>query len=488
MAADAEIEMAPGRMRLRAVAAEFAPGQIGLWDGISIIIGIVIGVTIFKAPPLIFSNVSGPWQGMAVWVLGGVLSIVGGLCYAELATAYPRSGGDYVYLTRAYGPWVGFIFGWAQLAAILTGSIGALAYVFADYALEIWGGPMVRGVWYAVGAVLVLTLLNLCGMVLGRAAQNILTVAKMIGVGGILAAGLLWGGGASLLPQQAVTGPGLGLAFILVLYAYGGWNDAAFVAAELRNRRRNIPLALILGTGAITLIYLLINMAYLWGLGFEGLRASRAPAGDVFKLMMGDWGGRGMSLLVMVSALGCINGLIFTGSRVYATLGADHTIFSWLGRWHPRLRTPLWSFLSQAAVVLIMILIVGTAAGRNGLDSLLQCAGLSALPWDRFGGGFGTLISGTAPVFWFFFLLSGLSLFVLRIKDPHTERPFLVPLYPLLPLVFCLTSIGMLYSSVNYAKGLALLGIVPVLLGLPLYIISRRMTIKTPTSFLETKQ
>ena len=454
--------------------SESVPAQLGLWDAVSIIVGIVVGVSIFRVPAMIFSNVEGPWQGMGVWAIGGLLSLVGALCYAELATTYPRSGGDYVYLTRAYGPLVGFLFGWAQLVAILTGSIGAMAYTFSDYAVTLFESDASLGVWLAVAAVLVLTLINLLGVVAGKTTQNLLTAAKVTGLVVIVAAGFLWGGSASLHASQPMEGPGLGLAMVFVLYAFGGWNDAAFVAAEVRNRQQNIPRALILGTSGITLIYLLTNAAYLFGLGFEGVRASAAPAADLLKNLIGEWGSTGMSLLVMISALGAINGLIFTGSRIYASLGNDYGLFAWLGRWHPRLGTPIWSLCTQSAVSVLLIAAVGTQFGRNAIDNVLIRIGLGSLPWQNYHGGFNTLVAATAPVFWFFFLLTGLSLFVLRVKDRHVRRPFSVPLFPIVPVVFCLTCTYMLFSSVMYARSLTLLGFVPVLLGLPLYVISRK--------------
>ena len=451
--------------------------QIGVGDGISIMIGIVVEVTIFRASPDIFNNVSGPWQGLGIWALAGMLSLIGALCYAELATTYPRSGGDYVYLTRAFGPWVGFLFGWAQLAAVLTGSIGAMAYVFADYSVGFCALDPGRAVWFAAGSVVALAVMNLFGVVLGKAIQNVLTVAKVLGLGAIVAAGLIWGGSGSLAVETQTSGPGFGFAMVLVLYAYGGWNDAAFVAAEVRDRERNIPLVLIGGTSVITLIYLLVNTAYLWGLGFEGLRKSTAPAADVLGLVLGDWGSRGMSLLVMVSALGAINGLIFTSSRVYATLGADYSVLAWLGRWHPRLGSPVWSIVAQSAIALVMIVAVGTSSGRATVDALLGPMGLGPLPWEEYQGGFSTLVAGTAPVFWLFFLLTGLSLFKLRDKDREIDRPFSAPLYPFVPYAFCTMCTYMLYASVTYAKALSLVGIVPLLFGLPLYWLSRkRMT------------
>lgn len=447
--------------------------RLGLWDAVSIIVGIVVGTAIFKTPQQVFGNVSGPWQGMGCWALGGLLALIGSLCYAELATTYPRMGGDYVYLSRAFGRWLGFLFGWAQLSVILTGSIGAMAYAFADYAIAFWGLDGSLSVWFAAGSVAVLTVLNLLGLVCGKLVQNLLTAAKVLGLGGIVVAGFVWGGGQSLASSVPISGPGFGLAMVFVLYAYGGWNDAAFVAAEVRDRHRNMPLALILGTTGITAVYLLVNAAYLWGLGFEGVRASAAPAADVLQLALGDWGSKAISLLVMLSALGAINGLIFTGARIYVSMGVDHRLFSWLGRWNARRATPIWSLLAQSAIALLLIFVVGTQRGQAAVDGALGAVGMKPLPWEDFYGGFATLVAGSSPVFWVFFLLTGCSLFVLRVKDPQRARPFSTPLYPWVPIVFCLTCVYMLYSAIAYAGSLSLLGLVPLAIGLPLYAISR---------------
>ena len=450
--------------------------NLGLWDAVSIIVGIVVGTAIFKTPQLVFMNVPGPWAGLGAWLLGGVLALFGSLCYAELATTYPRMGGDYVYLTRAFGRCVGFLFGCAQLAVILTGSIGAMAYAFADYACTLWSLDASWGVWFAVGSVIVLTLLNLAGVIFGKIVQNLLTVVKVLGLVGIVIAGLAWGGGVAWAGQKPPGDWSFGLAMVFVLYAYGGWNDAAFVAAEVRDRRRNMPRALLLGTGGIMIIYLLVNAAYLWGLGFDRVRDSSAPAAEVLALALGEKGSQGMSLLVMLSALGAMNGLIFTGARIYAGLGADHWIFGWLGRWNARRGAPVLSLLAQAVVSLLLILVVGTKTGQDSVDHALSAVGMWPLPWAKYFGGFNTLVAGTAPVFWMFFLLTGISLFVLRIKDRGIERPFSAPLFPLEPVLFCAMCLYMLYSSVEYAMGLSLLGFVPLAIGLPLYWISRSQT------------
>jgi basic amino acid/polyamine antiporter, APA family len=243
------------------------------------------------------------------------------------------------------------------------------------------------------------------------------------------------------------------------------------VASEVRNRR-NIVRALLLGTSIITIIYLVVNVAYLRALGFEKMRDSWTVAADVGQMADAERGALAISILVMISALGAINGLIFTGSRVYSSLGAENSVFGLLGRWSPRLGSPVWALLIQAAICLLMIVGVGAWIGRNAIDWGMMQTGLAGMPWAKYFGGFDTLVSGTAPVFWAFFLLSGLSLFVLRQRDPHIARPFKVPLFPVLPLIFCGTCFYMLYSAIEYAKYIALIGVVPLLIGLPLYYLS----------------
>jgi len=457
-----------------------SPG-LGLWDAVSIIIGIVIGAGIYETAPLVFANVSSPGAGLLVWVLGGALSLVGAACYAELASAYPRSGGDYVYLTKAFGPLTGFSFGWAQLTVILTGSIGMMAYVFADYAVALlgWGGA--ARVALAAAAVVVLTLMNLGSASLGTKAQNVLSLAKVLGVVSVVVTGIAVAvqrvpelpSPVSAAVGEGAPGVSLGLAMILVLYTFGGWNDAAFVAAEVRDGKRNLPRALLFGTAAVTLIYLAMNAAFLFALGFERARSSEAIARDLFVVAFGPAGGAAISILVMISALGAVNALIFTGSRLHATLGVDYSALSRLGVWHARTGAPVAALLAQMAITLIMIALVGTTRGRGALDRALTGVGLPPATWSGHGG-FDTLLSCTAPVFWLFFLLTGVSLMRLRKTDPDRARPFRVPLYPLTPLLFCGTCAYMLYSSIAYAGTLTLIGIAPLVFGVPVYFASKR--------------
>jgi APA family basic amino acid/polyamine antiporter len=453
-------------------ASPVAP-RLGLWDTVSIIVGIVVGTAIFRSSTVVFQSVSSPAEALAIWLVGGLVSWCGAVCYAELATTFPRDGGDYEYLSRAYGRWCGFLFGWAQLTTVISGNIAIMAYAFSDYAVRLW--PQTKGYTVAlvIAPIVLLSLLNAVGVVAGKATQNLLSALKVIGLAGVVFAGFL--AGASRTPSTELTeqppAVNLGLALVFVLYAYGGWAHAAYVAAEVRDERRNLPRALILGIAAVTTIYLAVTAAYLAALGIDAARGTSTPAADVLELAIGPWGGRAISLLVMLSALGAINGMILTASRIYATLGSDYPAFAWLSTWtglgtkNQRDAAPIAAIAAQAAVAILLVLIVGTATGRSLCDGALRAIGLDGLPWHKYFGGFETLVAGSAPVFWAFFLLAGIAVFVLRIRFADRDRPFRIPFFPLPPIVFCLACGYMLYSSLDYARWLTLLGLAPLTLG-----------------------
>jgi basic amino acid/polyamine antiporter, APA family len=472
---DLEASGAPPALPLKTAEDTAERPKLGLWDAVSIIVGIVIGAGIYETAPAVFANAGSPALALGVWLLGGVLSLVGACCYAELASAYPRSGGDYVYLSRAFAPWVGFLFGWAQLVMLMTGSIGMMAYVFSDYAVVGAGLERSLSAPLAAAAATALTVLNLASVTLSKSAQNILTMLKAAGLVAVIIAGVVWAESGAFISDGGAGGapPSFGLAMVLVLYTYGGWNDAAFVAREVRDRRKNLPRALLLGTSFITLIYLAVNAAFMAGLGFDDASASEAIAADVLSRPLGALGGVAMSALVMISALSAVNALVFTGARVYSSLGADYSALSMLGRWHSRLRSPANALLAQLVVTLALITLVGTRAGRSVIDAMVRWTGGEPVSWAGHGG-FDTLLRCTAPVFWAFFLLTSCALFVLRVRDPKRERPFKVPLYPALPAVFSATCLYMLHAAIDYAGALAWIGLGPVLAGVPVYFISRR--------------
>ncbi|HVW38469.1 MAG TPA: amino acid permease, partial [Pirellulales bacterium] len=343
-----------------------APQQrLTLFDSTAIIIGIIIGSGVYKTAPLIASCVPGPLAVLGVWLAGGLFALIGSLCYAELATMFPAEGGDYVFLSRAYGRPVGLLFAWCELWVVRPGSIGSLAFVFADYANQILPlGPHALA-YYAAGAIAVLSAINILGVATGKWTQNFLTVAKVVGLLAVVAIGFLYTA-PEPLPAKPPSTPNWGLAMILILYAYGGWNDMAYVGAEVRNPQKNIFRALILGTCAVTLIYVLVNAAFLHALGFDGLQQADAVAADVARLGAGDWGAKGVSLLVAISALGAVNGMIFTGGRIYYAMGKEHRWFRLLGHWSPRLGTPAWSLAAQGAITSAVVLGFGLTPGNEG--------------------------------------------------------------------------------------------------------------------------
>jgi amino acid transporter len=450
--------------------------RLGLWDAVSIIIGIVVGTAIFRAPPDVFANSPSAAWAMVLWLVAGALSWCGGVCYAELATTYPRDGGDYVYLTRAFGPWCGFLFGWVQLTTVISGNIAIMAYAFADYGLPLFPTLKEHAVWVTMAPVVALSALNAVGVLAGKSAQNLLTVGKVVGLAALVLVGLLAAESKPLFDDaqdqgQAAGGidglstGSIGLALVFVLYAYGGWAHAAYVAAEVRDQRRNLPRALVLGIAGVTLIYLAVNVTYLHVLGFAAARQTPTPAADVMQNAIGPWGGRAISVLVMLSALGAINGMILTGTRIYAAWGADYSTIRWLGAWNRRTGAPMTAIALQAVIAILLILLVGTQTGRNSFDATIGAVGLEGLPWKAYHGGFAALVAGSAPVYWILCLATGISIFVLRTCDRTIDRPFSMPLFPLPAVLFCATCVYMLQASLTYARWLSLIGFVPLAVG-----------------------
>jgi len=480
-----------------------AEPRLGLWDAVSIIVGIIIGVGIFETPHDVFSRAPGPWSALGVWAVGGVLALIGALCFAELASAYPRSGGEYVYLTRAFGPVAGFLFGWAQLGLIRPASIGALAFVFAKNAAVLWGVGEGATVLLAAGSVALLTVINILGVTLGKNTQNLLTVAKLLGLAAIVVVGFGWGSPREIAAAAPVVGAEgwFATTMIFVLWTYAGWHEAAYIVAEVKDRHRNIPLALIVGTAAVTVIYLAINVAFLFALGFEDARHTTVPAQMVLELVAGRSGATVMSLLIMVSALGAINGMIFTTARIYTEFGADHRLFQPLSKWSRRWGTPVRALVTQGAISLAMVAGVSVwvhwkgaevptgqialeedfhTTIQNTLENLWYHVSGPDVPAEavfhkKIKDAFEKMVEVPAAVFWLFFLLTGVSLMVLRAKDPDLPRPFRVPGYPILPVVFCLWCGYMAYGSIRFKPDESLIGLAILLIGLAFYFLPKKI-------------
>jgi amino acid transporter len=442
--------------------------KLGLWDAVSIVVGIIIGVGIFETPPLVFKEIQEPWVIIALWSVGGLVTLIGALCFAELASTYPRSGGEYVYLTRAFGPATGFLFAWAQLAVIRSGSIAVVSYIFGFHAATLLGldgnGP---SVFILAGlSVILLTLVNLLGVRFGTRTQNVLTVAKVLGLGAIIVGGFGWGRGEiDAPPMMSHSASSIAGALILILWTYSGWHEAAYIVSEAKNRTRNIPLALIVGSLVVTAIYILINIAYLVGLDVAQLQDKRCATFLVDRFWPG-YGARAMNTLIVVSSLGAINGSIFTTARIYWAFGADHRLFGALSYWSKRWKTPVRALIVQGVICLGFI--TGVCIAEGDRDS------------------FEAAVNLTAAVFWMFFCLTGIALIVLRFKDPDIPRPFRVPGYPVVPIIFCGFCAYMVAGTILHdAKG-ALIGLGILLAGLPLYFLPQKLKQKQPAQDLET--
>jgi amino acid transporter len=436
-------------------AVSSAPKQLlSLSDGIVLICGMVIGAGIFKAPSIVAANTSSNAEFFFAWILGGVVSLCGALVYAELASRYPETGGEYAYLTRGLGRGTAFVFAWSRMTVIQTGAIAAVAFVFGDYASEIFRLGGNSSAIYAAFGVVALTLLNYIGTVESKGLQKLMQILLFGGLLLIAVAGLLAGGS----PKAAAAGSGgsFGLAMIFVLLTYGGWNEAAYLAGELREPRRNMVRVLVGGILTVTLLYLLVNLGYLAALGLGGMKESKAVAADVMRVATGDKGAVLLAIIVCLAALTTINAAIFTGARTNYALGRDFALFARLGSWREAGSTPGNALLVQGAIALALVLIASFTPD-----------------------GFSAMVAYTAPVFWTFFLLTGLTVFVFRQRAGDTPA-FRVPLYPVVPVAFCAMCGYMLYSSVNYVRfavefGLPVIaGLVIMAAGIPLYWLARR--------------
>lgn len=421
---------------------------LSVFDAIVVIVGIVVGAGIFRTPSIVAAN-TGSWElFLSAWVLGGVVSLIGALCYAELSTTFPNTGGDYHFLHRAFGRRFSFLFAWARMAIIQTGSIALLAFIVGDYMSELYSIGAYSSPIYASIVVVTLTIINIIGVRLGTATQKVLIGLQFLGLFILLLVGFFLAPSESTAPIPRILddpsfSPALGGAMIMVLLTFGGWNEAGYISAEMRGGSKKMAKVMIFSIIIITAIYLLINLAFLNVLGIDGIAASDAVGVDVMRATIGETGVFFIGVLVMLAALTSTNATIFTGARTNQALGRDFSFFSFMAKWRSNSSTPINALIVQGAVATILI-VIGSFA-RSGFQSMVDF---------------------TAPIFWFFILCTGVSLFVLRYKEPNAYRPFKVPLYPLLPFLFCVTSGYLLYSSLGFAGTGTLLGVGVLALGM----------------------
>ena len=413
-------------------------------DATAMVVGIIIGASIFVQPSEITRLVPTPAGIALVWVLAGVLTMVGALICAELSSAYPRTGGVYVFLRDIFGPPVGFLWGWAMLVSMHTGIIAAIAVVFAryvDYFVPVGPGG-IRIV--AVAAVLGLSGFNCLGILQGSRLQTIVTGAKLVAIAVLIAAGLALTPGAHATPAAAVP-PDIGAADILLalvagLFAFGGWHMVTYTAEETVDPERTIPRSLVLGTLVVTACYVALNAIYLRVLPIERVTASTRIAADAAEALVGPVGGTLVALLVVVSTFGALNGIILAGPRVYFSMASHGLLFRSAAALHPRFGTPARAILIQAAWASVLVLT----------------------------NTYGELFRRVVYTEWIFFGLLAVGLVMLRRRATYTP-PFRMAGAPYLPILFALSCAAIVINQVIDDPVNSLIGLAAVAAGLPVY-------------------
>jgi APA family basic amino acid/polyamine antiporter len=414
---------------------------------VMVAVAMVVGAGIFRSPADIAANAGSAFWFFGSWIAGGAIALAGALCFAELATMLPSAGGDYHFLKTTYGRGIAFLFAWSRFAVINTGSLALLGFVLGDYLNAVWSLGPHGASWYALITLVAMTLFNLKGLYTGQSADYAMTGLEVGGLVVVFAAGvaLVIAGAPPLVadpaPQPGIPG-GIGLALLFVLFAFSGWSEVSTLSAEVKDAQRGMVRALVASILTITALYLIANWALWRGLGMQGLAASKTPAADVIARAFGNWAGILTAIAIAMATITSINATIVVGARTTWAAAADWPRLGFLGHWNGERGIPVAGIVSQGLVGVLLI-------------------GLGTYTRD----GFTTMIDYTSPVFWLFLTLSGFAVILLRIRRPDLPRPFRVPLFPVLPLVFCASCLFVLWSSVQYVRLGALLGLGVLAIG-----------------------
>ena len=422
--------------------------SLRLTHATAMVVGTIIGASIFVQPSEITRQMPSVAGVVAAWIGAGLLTIAGALVAAELASAFPETGGVYVFLKEAYSPVVGFFWGWAMLWSMHSGIIAAIAVVFARYlAVFVPLGEIGTRV-AAVGLIVALSAVNIAGVRQGGLVQNLFTAAKLAAIVALVAAGLVWPAGSATTAGavEPASIRGLILAVAAGLFAYGGWHMVTYTAGETVDAARTIPRALLAGTIIVTACYAGLNAIYLRVLPLDAVRASTHVAADAARALFGAGGATLVAGLVLISTFGAANGIILVGPRVYYSMARDGLLFDWLGAVHPVLRTPHLALVTQAVIASVL-------AATNT---------------------YGTLFARVVYTEWIFFAAMAWGL--IRLRRRRDYRPaYRVPAYPLVPAVFIVASLIIVVTQVAAAPAGSAIGLGLVLIGLPVYFLwSRR--------------
>jgi APA family basic amino acid/polyamine antiporter len=448
--------------------------RLGFTSALMVVIGSVIGSGIFLTPQNVAATVQVPGVMLFVWVLTGILTLAGALTNAEIANEITDAGGQYVFFRVLYGDLLAFLYGWSAFIVYQTGSIAAIAVAFARYfgyfvdlptlspSLEAWQIPLIGNIHpfeamgvklVAIGAIALMAVINYLGVQFGSFVQNLFTSAKVLAIGGIVFLSLGFGHGSidNFFPLWGTPSSGdllaaIGVAMIATLWSYDGWNSLTFMAGEVKNPARTIPLALVLGTIAIIVIYVLTNIAYLYILPIGEIASSKLVAADVVEKILPGLGGGLIAGVVMVSTFGGVNATSMTTARVYYAMAGDRLFFKGMGTTHPKYKTPGRSLVIQAVWASVLTL----------------------------SGTYDQLFTYVVFAAWIFYALGAAAIFIMRRKMPNPRRGYRVPLYPVVPLLFVAVASWFVINTLIQQTADSVVGGLLLLAGIPFYIYWKR--------------
>jgi len=419
--------------------------EIGLLEAITIVIGMVIGSGIFFKPSIVFNNAGSPIMGILAWVAGGVVTMASALTIAEIAAAIPKSGGIFIYLKELYGEKWAFLFGWVQTVIYVPGASAALAIILATQATNFVPMTPIEQKLFAILMIIIITTANVLSTKLGSKIQFVATIAKLIPIIIIIALGLIKGTAHSFsMPVGATAaGAGFGAAMLGTLWAYDGWVGVVNIAGELKNPKKDIPKSIILGLTVIMIIYVLFNLAIINIIPITDVLSSNKVASDAATVLFGKSGSLFITVGIIISIFGALNGYLMTGVRIPFAMAQDKLLpcHKFLGKVNDKYTTPLNAFIFEAVLACLYV----------------------------FSGSFDDLTDLVVFVLWIFFTMAVAGIFILRTKHKDLDRPYKVPFYPIVPLIGILGGIYIVMNTLLTDTKKALIGLAITLIGLPVY-------------------
>ncbi|HVN59396.1 MAG TPA: amino acid permease [Bacteroidales bacterium] len=413
-------------------------------------IGSCIGSGIFVTPAQIASLVPSSWFILAVWLVGGIITLTGALTFSEMGSMFPHAGGIYVYLRDAYGEWMAFLYGWAYLLIITSGSIAVLSLAFTYYLSFLFPMDATARTVTSILVIFMVTTLNVLRAKFGEMFSNLFTGLKIAGITIIILLGLIFGNSHLSFGSNAsgglVTLSGFGVALTGVLFSYSGWQHASYLAGEARNPEKSVPVAMTVGSMLVIVVYILINISYLFLLPVKSIAVSQKVAAEATGTIY-PWSGMLVAVIISVCTLGTIGIYTLTSPRIYYAMAGDGLFFRSLARVHPKFHTPIVAIITQSVWSVVLLLFWGT---------------------------FEDLITYTVSIEWIFFALAAASIYVFRLKMKDRHRPYKTPLYPVTPAIF-VGIVAWFLVNLWIRKPLHVeIGAAFLALGLPFYLYFKR--------------